>query len=745
MLSSEGNQDVEKDIVENINFVNKKNHIPHDSILKANLSNETLCFSIANQIKNQYGINYFMLRTTRRKLLKLLKDFIKKNEENEEKIIKALKNELLIYKENNLSDNANIQIDLVSIPLEDYLDNKSVGIDLALIWAEQANVTLRVWRPREENVPNDICLDEKMSCIVESPVESIDLLYISDTRFFIQLNSYMGIVHTGKKILSRGVPFFLSNVVTISNSFITAVFLSRLDSKNLAAASVAFLVKGLVSGAEGALLFPTQPLIGQYYGNKQYDEVGAVLQQSWLIGTITAVPTIIVLLRINPILINLGYDAELVSLASSYIYASLPTLLLERWNESDVLFLVAVENGGAMFWLKLLAKITSLSVSYSLLTGSFGLPKLGLLGAGLASLSEALVGFLALKTYLLFKHDIKKFNLLKLRTCKSLYESLRIIRMGLPMVVLNVVFFPVSILNNIMISRLGNSKLALDQIIFQCTEIFSTVTNAITQSTAIDVAHAAGAKNFPAMRRSANVGLVINGLCSIITPVSFIIFSDYFYNLFNPNSAENRLASSVIKSAFIIMGIKQVFATMGSNSAQNLMSIFDITRPSIVNLFLSFTVSLPLSYMLSNMINLDLNGVYIGGLTGAIYLSLAWGGRWYFLSSNETYLNMQSSNEAKDEDEQNGKIDQENELTNTNILIENVEYTEETRLLQDTNLRQESPEENISDLPYEYSDINNLSDSSSISWLLSRFGFRSANRGHQDQEESVISSYCTIS
>lgn len=71
-----------------------------------------------------------------------------------------------------------------------------------------------------------------------------------------------------------------------------------------------------------------ETLCGQAYGGKQYHLLGIFLQRAVFILAVTSVPIALIWLNMGRILVSLGEDPLVVGATQSYIYWSLPILLL---------------------------------------------------------------------------------------------------------------------------------------------------------------------------------------------------------------------------------------------------------------------------------------------------------------------------------------------------------------------------------------------------------------------------------
>ncbi|KAH9318628.1 hypothetical protein KI387_020397, partial [Taxus chinensis] len=130
-----------------------------------------------------------------------------------------------------------------------------------------------------------------------------------------------------KMQMKIAVPMILTNVFQYAINMVSLMFAGHLGELQLAAAALAnswALVTGYVImiGMTGAL----ETLCGQAYGAQEYLMLGVYLQASMIVTFVCAIFITIIWLYSEPILIFMGQNADVSSMATTYLRILIPAL-----------------------------------------------------------------------------------------------------------------------------------------------------------------------------------------------------------------------------------------------------------------------------------------------------------------------------------------------------------------------------------------------------------------------------------
>ncbi|KAI9101570.1 hypothetical protein K1719_023814 [Acacia pycnantha] len=148
------------------------------------------------------------------------------------------------------------------------------------------------------------------------------------------------VIEEGKKQLSLALPLFSAGLLQYSLQTISLVFVGRLGTLSLAAASMAtslVSVTGfnLLMGLASAL----DTLCGQSYGAGQFHMLGIHMQRSILVLSLSSVFLAVIWANTEPILVAMKQDKLMSKEAGSYAYCMIPSLFAFGILQSIMRFL----------------------------------------------------------------------------------------------------------------------------------------------------------------------------------------------------------------------------------------------------------------------------------------------------------------------------------------------------------------------------------------------------------------------
>lgn len=205
---------------------------------------------------------------------------------------------------------------------------------------------------------------------------------------------------------------------------------------------------------------------------------------------------------------------------------------------------------------------------YSLIFGHFGLPRLGLVGAGLASASSNLFTLVAMTIIALSTPGLRAYRFLN-RCAQAHWHSLaELFHLGLPIGV--TMLFEVALFNaaTLAMGTFGIAALAAHQIAITIPSLTFMVPLGIGLAATVRVGLAAGAGDVYAARRAGFTAMGLGAVFMLGAALVLLLFPHGIARLWLPDSAANRdvLALAVtflhVAAAFQLVDGLQVTASM---------------------------------------------------------------------------------------------------------------------------------------------------------------------------------------
>jgi MATE family multidrug resistance protein len=208
-------------------------------------------------------------------------------------------------------------------------------------------------------------------------------------------------------------PIVLTNLAQAAIPATDVVLLGWAGPRMLAAGALGsnLFVACMILGA--GLTTAASPMIARTRGAKAHDvrQVRSTVRQTMWIALTIVVPMWLLLWHAEPILRLFGQDAALshdaARLVRPMMFGLLPLFLYQVLRG----FVAALERPGWAFTASGVAVLTNAVGNYALIFGHFGLPRLGLFGAGLGSLISNTLMFLILAVVVLTQRRFRRYRL----------------------------------------------------------------------------------------------------------------------------------------------------------------------------------------------------------------------------------------------------------------------------------------------------------------------------------------------
>ena len=178
--------------------------------------------------------------------------------------------------------------------------------------------------------------------------------------------------------------------------------IGRLGAEQLAGASLSLMVFFLAYVICFGVVTATASLASQAYGAHQPRRIRRVVRQGWWVTIALTVPMLMALAFTPEILSLMGQPPETLPHADAYISTLMWSLPLATAFTVLRNFVSALGRPRPALWVMLSGLPLNALLDYGLIYGNFGLPRLELVGAGLATTIINIAMFSALLAIVLF-------------------------------------------------------------------------------------------------------------------------------------------------------------------------------------------------------------------------------------------------------------------------------------------------------------------------------------------------------
>jgi MATE family multidrug resistance protein len=264
-----------------------------------------------------------------------------------------------------------------------------------------------------------------------------------------------------------------------------------------------------------------------------------VRQGLWAVAAM-GVPTSLVLWNVAPILALLGQDPVLIEGAETYVHAAM-------WSYVPAVgfvvlrnFIAALERPRAGMVIMLAGIAVNVVLDYGLIFGAFGLPALGLLGAGIATSIANWLLFAAMMGFLLIDRRFRRYAVLG-RLWRPDWDRFgEIFRIGLPIGITLILEIGLFAAAAVLMGLIGTTQLAAHQIALQCAGVTFMVPLGLAQGATVRVGRAVGRDDPEGVLRAGMIALGVGTLFMIAMGALMWTFPlaivGLFLDLSNPES-----------------------------------------------------------------------------------------------------------------------------------------------------------------------------------------------------------------
>jgi MATE family multidrug resistance protein len=407
-------------------------------------------------------------------------------------------------------------------------------------------------------------------------------------------------------------PMALTQLGQIAMMTTDLALIGRLGESAVAAVGLAHLVLflGFVFGM--GLMSAVATLAAQAYGAREPRMVRRSLRMGLWAAVILGVPINVIQMWGEDILIAAGQTPEAAALAGRYLLG-LAWSMIPAWCFIALRnFMGAVNRPEPALWITLVAIPVNALLAYSLIHGHFGLPRLDLLGAGLATTIVNL-GMCAIAVWVCYAmRPFKKYRVLG-RFWRMDWELMRqLIVIGVPISGTMLLEWGLFSSAAILVGWLGTTPLAAHQIALQIAAILFMVPFGISMAATVRVGHAVGRRDAVATRRAGFTALALGGAVMVVLTLVVVTLRNIIPLLFLGDGVTvgetERLVGALLligASWFVMDGIQGV-------AAGALRGLND-TRVPLLYAALSFwAVGFSSAYALAFWFGFGVFGVWIG-------------------------------------------------------------------------------------------------------------------------------------
>ncbi|NNC34991.1 MAG: MATE family efflux transporter [Croceitalea sp.] len=404
-------------------------------------------------------------------------------------------------------------------------------------------------------------------------------------------------------------------------AFADNIMVGQLGTAELAAVSLGnsfvFIAMSLGIGFSTAIT----PLVAEADGAGNKADGKRALKHGLVLCTLLGFTLFVIILLCKPLMYVMKQPEEVVVLAIPYLelvaFSLVPLITFQAFKQ----FSEGLSQTKYPMYATILANVINIVLNYLLIFGSFGFPKMGIVGAAVGTLASRFV-MVAYLWFILKKkqkfHDYVtgfNFKVIEKKVMK------KIISLGFPSALQ--MFFEVAIFTAaIWLSGvLGKNAQAANQIALNLSSMTFMVGMGLSVAAMIRVGNQKGLQNFGELRRIAQSVFYLTFLLEIAFAALFFIGRHWLPTIYLDvddlaNQLDNTEVIVMAAELLLVAAFFQISDGIQVVVLGALRGLQDVKIPTFITFIAYWLIGFPVSYYLGLHTELKSTGIWIGLLLG---------------------------------------------------------------------------------------------------------------------------------
>lgn len=404
-------------------------------------------------------------------------------------------------------------------------------------------------------------------------------------------------------------------------AFADNIMVGQLGTAELAAVSLGnsfvFIAMSLGIGFSTAIT----PLVAEADGAGNKTDGKSALKHGLVLCTGLGLSLFGIILLCKPLLHYMKQPPEVVELAIPYLelvaFSLVPLIIFQAFKQ----FSEGLSQTKYPMYATILANVVNIVINYLLIFGSFGFPKMGIVGAAIGTLASRfiMVGYIwfLLKRKEKFETYVTGFNfrLIEKKVIK------KIVSLGFPSALQ--MFFEVAIFTAaIWISGvLGKNAQAANQIALNLSSMTFMVGMGLSVAAMVRVGNQKGLQNFTELRRIAKSIFFLTFLLEIVFAAVFLIGRYWLPTIYLDvddvvNQVDNTEVIIIAAKLLLVSAFFQISDGIQVVVLGALRGLQDVKIPTLITFIAYWLIGFPISYYFGLFTEFKSAGIWMGLLLG---------------------------------------------------------------------------------------------------------------------------------
>lgn len=407
------------------------------------------------------------------------------------------------------------------------------------------------------------------------------------------------------KLIKLAIPIMATSFIQMAYNLTDMLWVGRAGSSAVAAVGTAGFFSQLAVALATVSKVGAEIKVSQSIGRKDEKATKKYITTSLQIIIVTSLIMGLIILAFKTQF--LGFfgleNKEVLSMANTYLSVIAAGMVITNLIPVFTAIFNGSGNSKTPFLINTIGLVINMILDPILIFGLGPIPKLGVLGAALATIgSQAIVVTYFVISMIRSKEKYLKINLLSkidLEAVKSLCK------LGLPSGIQNGLFTVFSILIAKIIAGWGEIPIAVQKVGCQIEAITWMTAGGFSTALSSFVGQNYGAKKFDRIKKGYKATIMIAGVVGILSTLILVVGGEWIFSLFINEPEAIVLGKDYLR----IMGYTQLFMCLEITTVGLFNGVGKTTIPALVSIILTGS-RIPMAIILSRPSLLGLNGVW---------------------------------------------------------------------------------------------------------------------------------------
>jgi MATE family multidrug resistance protein len=412
--------------------------------------------------------------------------------------------------------------------------------------------------------------------------------------------------------LKLGLPIMAGMVSQMLMGLADTVMVGRVGVVPLAASAFVNAISNLPLVFGMGLLTSMAVLTSQAFGARRADEAGELLRHGLIVSTGMGFAAALAVICVYPFLHRLGQPPEVVEEARIYLFLFAASLVPALIAHGCKQFSEALKHPWAASVVLFGGVLLNVFLNWIFIFGHWGVPAMGLTGAGIATLIARFIMMLVLLAYVLRAPALRRFQPLKWKAALSSERFGRLLHLGWPVAVQHLLEVSAFAFAAIMMGWISADAIAAHQIAINCASITFMFALGTGMAVSIRVGHAHGARQFARMRRIGfgGLGLAVGimGAFAVVLMLAGRPIAGLFI--------ESQTVIAIAAQMLVVAAVFQVADGIQVVSISALRGLNDVRVPAVIAALAYWVVALPVGGLIAFNTKWSAVGIWFGLASG---------------------------------------------------------------------------------------------------------------------------------